>query len=272
MTIVFLTDLNQMKKIALLDIDMTIVDNITSEFNINLIKFLQEQQINEVYLVTGRNISDLWQHILQKGKIKNNDWKQQLLPNVVLKLQKESLAVMAVSTPYDHYLCQEPGKSIFNVEKSGDAARLFYLSFEAEIGLHEYSEIDAELLCSVFDELTGGNCYAEMPDSSPNQLLRNALGMYLAITDDTEKKGQLNFLLNQIENTASEEVELFFFDDKPENIRSAEQIFNSAKQQSRSHISSYHTFLVDKVKDFVPEQSQVDDMNSHSTPSIMTYY
>jgi hypothetical protein len=65
-----------MPRIVLFDVDMTLVDNKTSQYNEGLFDFLTEDSFDQVYLVTGRNPNDFWQHVLQMGA-KPEGWRNQ---------------------------------------------------------------------------------------------------------------------------------------------------------------------------------------------------
>jgi hypothetical protein len=214
-----------MPKIAFLDVDMTLVDNHTSEYNENLIKFLQDAQFDQVYLVTGRNVNDFWQHVLQLGK-KPQNWRQQLLFNVVDYLKSKNIRVAGVSTPYDHYLSRtQSALEQHAVEQAGDAAEKLYMPFEREIAALKDEEITKDVLCARFSSLTGGVRYPN--GLGENEELTSALPTYLAMTGDTEKKGQFEFLLEHVKHKSDGPMEFFFFDDKPENLCQAQAVFDA---------------------------------------------
>ena len=241
-----------MKKIAFLDVDMTLINNKNSQYNEGLLSFLSENKFDQVYLVTGRNVNDLWQHVLQLGKSHQN-WRSQLLCNVVETLKKHGIQVTGISTPYDHYLAANPGPKKFSITKSGDSAEQFYMAFEAKIGKLEDEAIKPPTLLKLFSIMTGGSHYQEdpfNPDSKSELAL--ALPTYLAMAGDTEKRGQFEFLLERVLMENEGDLEILFFDDKAENLVTGEQLF-SAHQR----ISSYHLFEVDDVSDYtVPDPAR----------------
>ncbi len=251
MYILYFHEYYKMKKIAFIDVDMTLVDNTTSAFNEGLLKFLADGEFDEVYLVTGRNANDLWQHVLQLGN-KPEHWRDQLLCNIVDKLKQLKINVAGVSMPYDHYLAAQPGKGKFIIKQAGDAAEQFYFSFEQEIEHLDDAKINRLVIANKFLERTGGYCYVEDPfEPVPNQELSLALPTYLAMIGDTEKKGQFEFLLQRIAANGVElaDIDLYFFDDKVENISTAKTIFSKCP-----NLHSSHTILVDKIHGFeVPE-------------------
>jgi hypothetical protein len=200
-----------------------------------------------VYLVTGRNANDLWQHVLQLGK-KPDHWRDQLLCNIVEKLKQLKINVAGVSTPYDHYLAAQPGGGKFIINRAGDVAEQFYFSFEREIEHLHDTNINSLVIANKFLEITGGYCYVEDPfEPIANQELSLALPTYLAMIGDTEKKGQFEFLLQRIVASGAQfaDIDLYFFDDKVENISTAKTLFAACP-----YLHSSHTILVDKIHGF----------------------
>ena len=245
-----------MPRIAFLDVDQTLVDNQSSAYNENLIHFIAKHHFDQVYLVTGRNTNDFWQHVLQSGKNlqsgnNHSKWRKQLLYSVVKNLHDRGINVVGISTPYDHYLNQtttgDSTSNLIRVAKAGDAAELFYMPFERTIARLKDSELNANRLLNEFRNQTGGDIYNNGFGENTN--LAEALPMYLAAIDDTEKKGQFTYLLKRVEAANKGNLEIFFFDDKPENLQTAKALFSQHER------ISVHCALVDKVKDYtLPEQ------------------
>lgn len=254
------------KRVAFLDVDMTLIDNKNSEYNEGLLRFLTENKFDQVYLVTGRNVNDLWQHVLQQGK-KPEHWTKQLLCHVVEQLEQRGIPVTAISTPYDHYLAANPGPKIFSIEKAGDSALQFYLAFEKKIETLPLSSLTLSSLLSVFSKLTGGAQYVEDPfDPSSKVELALALPTYLAMTGDTEKRGQFEFLLERVLNENEGPLEVFFFDDKPENLATAQQLF-----KTNNKVMAYHTIEVDSVSQYtVPREILYPVVQNNSTQILAT--
>ncbi|MCH9755813.1 MAG: hypothetical protein K0U37_01305 [Gammaproteobacteria bacterium] len=232
-----------MPKIAFVDVDMTLVNNQTSAYNDTLIHFLASEAFSQVYLVTGRNTNDFWQHVLQMGE-KPENWRKQLLSNIKLLLEQREINLAGISTPYDHYLRTEPS-SQFNITQAGDAAEQFYLRFERIISDYRDELINCVLLTQEFNQITGGNRYVEFPGGEANQTLTNALPMYLAMTGDTEKRGQFQCLLERVTTETEDNLDVFYFDDKPENLDVAKALF-----ESHDRISTFQTVLVDRVEGY----------------------
>lgn len=238
-----------MPKIAFLDVDQTLVDNHSSIYNENLIQFLVTYPFDEVYLVTGRNTNDFWQHVLQMGK-KPNNWRQQLLYQVVENLKNRGINVVAVSTPYDHYLNKTTSHWQQQIGQAGDAAEKIYIPFEREISALSDTQITAGVLNQRFNQKTGGEIYNDGLGGKTS--LTEALPMYLAATNDTEKKGQFEFLLKRIAaKNPQGNLNIYFFDDKEENLRSAQAVF-----ADHPRITA-HCVHVDKVEGYtVPSAIQ----------------
>ena len=250
-----------MTKIAFLDVDQTLVDNHSSEYNENLINFLIEHEFDEVYLVTGRNTNDFWQHVLQRGN-KPNNWRAQLLCNVVDNLRAREINVVGVSTPYDHYLKKTASDFVQpEIIKSGDSAEQIYMPFEQKISALNDSEITAQVLHRQFSALTGGDIYEN--GLGEKSSLTDALPMYLAVIQDTEKKGQFGFLLERVEAENEGNLDVFFFDDKPENLDNAQALFATHKR-----ITAYFA-LVDRIHNYtVPDKILVAASNDSASVSV----
>lgn len=250
-----------MRKIAFLDVDMTLVDNKNSEYNEGLIRFLSEHQFDQVYLVTGRNVNDLWQHVLQLGRMSKN-WTCQLLCNVVETLKGNGIQVAGISTPYDHYLATNPGPKKFTIKKAGDSAEQFFLPFEKRVEALGVKAAKLSVLLDLFSTMTGGRQYVEDPfEPSSKQELTLALPTYLAMTGDTEKKGQFEFLLERVLKENDGPLQVVYFDDKSENLATAEKLFKTHKR-----ILDYHLIEVDKVSGYnVPDIPQSPTMSSTSS-------
>ncbi len=227
-----------MCRIAFIDVDMTLVDNQTSSYNDTLIEHLATAGFDAFYLVTGRNVNDFWQHVLQMGN-KPHNWRFQLLGEIQKYLEQCHVNISAISMPYDHYLMKQSDEP-FDIVQAGDSAAKFYLVFERYISNYRDEAIDNQLLHKIFREITLGDVYAESPGSAANQSLADALPMYLAMTGDTDKKGQLECLLERVAKENDGPFEITFFDDKPENLEAAQRVF-----EDDSRISSYTPHLVD---------------------------
>lgn len=233
-----------MPNIALLDVDMTLVDNGTSEYNNNLIEFLKQSNFKDVYLVTGRNTNDLWQHVLQKGRFPNQ-WRRQLLHNICAHLVSEGIQVAGVSTPYDHYLHNtQEASSMFHVKQAGEFFKYFYGVVEKNIEQSCETMINANLLVEEGRKITGDMLF---PDGLGDleEDITYAMNTYLMVTNDCEKKGQLEFLFKQIEERNNDELNLFFFDDKIENLQVATSVFHNA-----SRVKNFSGFEVQSVQNY----------------------
>ncbi|MDF1678827.1 MAG: hypothetical protein P1U32_09060 [Legionellaceae bacterium] len=227
-----------MRRVAFIDVDMTLVDNQASSYNDALIEHLATAGFDAFYLVTGRNVNDFWQHVLQMGN-KPHNWRLQLLGQIKTHLEQCHVNISAISMPYDHYLIKQNDEP-FGIVQAGDSAESFYLAFERCISDYRDEAIDNQLLHKVFREMTLGDIYAESPYSDTKQSLADALPMYLAMTGDTDKEGQLGCLLERVARENDEPLEVIFFDDKPENLEAARRIF-----KNDTRISSYTAHLVD---------------------------
>jgi len=248
-----------MTRIALLDVDMTLVDNTTSCYNEGLLEYLSSNPFDKVYLVTGRNTNEFWQHVLKMG-VKPVGWRDQLLFNVIDKLKHCGIPILGASTPYDHYLSKEPGGPqldgsqtlMFKIDKAGDAAEQFYMPFEKEIASYSDELVTQSLLIDTFARMTGGNRFVAFPGGEANEALVDSLPMYLALTDDTEKRGQIQFLLERICAENEGALQIVFFDDKNENLVTAQSVM-----VDHVRVSSFNNVLVDRVMGY-----HVPDINS----------
>lgn len=251
-------------KIAFLDVDQTLVDNRSSEYNENLIHYLNTHQFDEVYLVTGRNTNDFWQHVLHMGRIPPN-WRDQLLCNVVRNLKDRGINVVGVSTPYDHYIMEKAAEAApelwSKISKSGDFAEQIYMPFEETISALSDSEVTLNTLHKKFGYLTKGDIY-DSPFGDKCSLTE-ALLSHLVMTEDTEKKGQFELLLQRVEAEHEGELEVFFFDDKPENLATAQALFGNHKRVTS------HVFLVPNVQNYmVPDDLITPASNDSSSVSV----
>ena len=240
------------KTIAFLDVDFTLVNNTTSVTNRALIDFLVAQRFDKVYLVTGRNMNDFWQHVLQRGRPHTN-WRHQTLQSVQDTLLAQGIPLVGVSLPYDHYFAQiqvTHSALPFRISKPGDSAQKFYLGFEQSIARLPDRAIHLEAITHQFSTQTGGSIYPDPLGGTTDVCpLSDALPNYLAVHEDTEKKGQFRFLLQAVVNENPDEpIKAFFFDDKVENTRSFQEI------AAEFPTITAHTVLVDKVEGYkVPQ-------------------
>jgi len=226
-------------RIAFVDVDMTLVDNQTSEYNENLVRHLANY--DAVYLITGRSVSDTWQHVLQRGN-PSAQWKKQLLTNVQQYLIDQGVKVKSVSTPYDHYLSQTQAENTpLKVQYSGEACAKFYFAFERAIA--SKSNITEAGLVTAFQAKAPGASYPT--GFGENDTLANAMPSYLAIQGDTEKKGQVAFLCEKVaaDGFALNNIHIDFFDDKPENLQ-------SVKNTLESKNIACSTYEVHAIKDY----------------------
>ncbi len=126
------------------------------------------------------------------------------------------------------------------------------MPFEKQIASYSDRFVTQALLVNIFAEMTGKSTYVAFPEGEPNEALIDALPMYLALTNDTEKRGQINFLLDRVCAENIGPLDIVFFDDKPENLATADQLM-----AERSRVISFRGVLVDKVKGYsVPEIDQ----------------
>lgn len=212
-----------------------------------MLHYLSDNTFDQAYLVTGRNPNDFWQHVLQMGN-KPVNWRNQLLFNVVDTLKQHEIPIIGASTPYDHYFSVHlKGLALtdtqpFKINKACDAAEQFYMPFEKQIAHYPDHVINQSLITSLFSEMTGHEKYVAFPEGPSNESLIDALPTYLAMIGDTEKRGQFQFLLDRICAENEDALEIFFFDDKPDNIATAHSLMSE-----NARISSFHTLLVDRV-------------------------
>lgn len=241
-------------KIGFCDIDMTLVDNESSKYNMRLVAELA--QYDEVILITGRSPNDLWQHNLQQGRLPQ-DYQNQFIPVLLENLKvRRGVNVTSVSLPFDHYLA-----TVDPVRKwqAGDSYQEFYGAFEHAVleEAHRYSIIQ-ESLTRLF--------LAKAPHKYPDGLggedtLFMAMNTWLAVNGDTEKKGQFRFQLEALKaRHPGDTLECHFWDDKPENLRSATEVFGTEG-------ITLTTELVDIKRDIAEEEL---GLKSAVTPDLKT--
>ena len=99
-----------MRKIALLDVDNTLVSNKTSEFNHILLNELKNNNLDEVWLFSGRTGLETYHNIITSLSNPTKNWHKQLIFSVMTYLEEEyDLNVRGAILPYDHYFNLQSG-------------------------------------------------------------------------------------------------------------------------------------------------------------------
>jgi len=222
-------------KIAFIDIDDTLIESTGDcHYNNTLIEFIANANFDAVYLVTGRNPGDLSRFVIKNPLA----WKQQLIPTLIEHLKTKNIAINGVSLPFDLYLNQSEFKENpkLYAKSAGETYRLLYESFEKQA------------LKFGFDSVK----FAQTDAYRMMQPLTDEMQMWLAMNNDFEKKGQFGFLMQTVLKDYSalkpEAFEVYFWDDKPENLQSAKTVF----EQKGLLPSNIHTVLVESVSNYKP--------------------
>lgn len=179
------------QKIALVDIDQCLISNRDSEYNENLLGFLEEGKYDQIWLISGRTTQDLIMHVLKDKPEQDQTWKMQLLINIEKQLtQRFSVKFRGISTPHDHVLQTTPGT-----------------------GREKYKALE--------QQLNNINNHVEFRANNESRFIEDEnIVMQLVLSDDTEKKGQTQHLLNYIATTQElQNTEIDFFDDKDNNLK-----------------------------------------------------
>lgn len=172
--------------VAFVDIDDCLISNKTSQYNTALIERLKTY--DRVYLVTGRTIGDIRQHVMQKGN-PHEGWKDQLLMNVPGILEKRGLKIAGIATPHDQFA---------DIETAGH-----------RISTLEFAEHTPEQLSGAKAAYVAAE--KQLNDSSGEPLVEfsrlsvrdDYVPMQLAFEGDTEKRGQLTHLVKNIRNSGA---------------------------------------------------------------------
>jgi len=210
------------KKIALVDIDNCLISNKTSDYNEELIKHLLQQKFNGIYLVTGRTSSDIHLHVLQGGN-PSGDWQGQLLTKIPDNLKKLDLQINGITTPHD-VVRQNPDGSI--IENNGVHVALTDESCK-------YLQLEKKLLSLQKNDISN-----IVKVSREERFDESDIVTHLVIKNDTEKRGQILNLLDNLELRVEEEdCEFEIFDDKRENLESIARVL---KDKGFKSVKSRH--------------------------------
>lgn len=249
-------------RVALVDVDMTLINNKNSKYNEALIEHLKHY--DAVYLITGRNLNDTWQHVLQLGSPPPK-WQNQLLFNIKEHLLQQGVKLKAVSTPYDHYL-KQTDKAAYphHIQVAGQACEAFYFDFEKRVA--NKAKPQQTDLTRAFDAVNGAKLY---PDGlGETTKLDEAMPSYLAVQRDTEKKGQVEFLLQKFayDGFAAENTQVHVFDDKAENLAKIQTVLQQNNFQCQTfEVKAVETYQVPQQLHSVKDSSKKDKTKSTQT-------
>ena len=217
-----------MTKIALVDIDETLVRNSDSAINEELIARLRDGGYDQVWLFTGRLVSEVHRHVMRMGQQPPpQGWQDQLTVNLVRRLEEAGIRVAGVSTPADHGRpCLESYET--NTDKTaphqpGEGWK--------STGLLAYEE--ELLLNSRKDEAEKRNVggIAQRHSDTGERITQQ-----LAYDEDMEKAGQVKHLLSNVVWPVRERLDIDFFDDKPENLDAVASAVEAWQNESARHV------------------------------------
>lgn len=217
-----------MAKIAFIDV-RTMLELELSQHQ-KLISQLKQNKFDQVYLVTGRNVGDLWRRVLNQGNPAEN-WQHALIPNVCKRLEAAGIKITAVVTRYDAYLHTMKNGPV-KVEKAGDASQ-FYLSFENQVAQLKPIEMTPVKLKDIANQLSGGKIYSNGRDSELESL-DSAVMMYDQYRVGTAKNKLYDFLLKRVEQENRGELHIHVLD-QTLNFDDDNPVFSQHKRVTKVH-------------------------------------
>lgn len=185
-------------KIALVDIDGTLVRNADSALNESLIQRLKNGGYDQVWLFTGRLASYMPGNLTTDRRTKMvADWPQQLTTRLLQMLRAQGLTVPGVSTQADHTMGHQAGQG-----------------WQKE-GLSAY---EARLLASSGTGVTPAVCGVKEHEVRHDERIQEQV----VFQDQSSKKNQAKYLLTHlVKQQPGHNLEIDFFDDHSYNLDSA---------------------------------------------------